>query len=224
MKNIIYGKNSVLDAISSGVPIKKVYATKNTIRLIDRSLNAEVVSQFDLDKMARGNNQGLVAELKEFNYFNIQEIYKDKPEKVLILDHIQDPHNFGAIIRTANARGIKHIIIPKDRAVQITPTVLKVASGGYVDMKIIRVDSLQPTIKDMKDKGFWIYATALNDKAVTHKQATYNDPMAIIIGNEQKGVNNTLLKMADQVIYIPMEGTVQSLNVSVATGIVLFSI
>ena len=224
MKNIIYGKNSVLDAISSGVPIKKVYATKNTIRLIDRSLNAEVVSQFDLDKMAQGNNQGLVAELKEFNYFNIQEIYKDKPEKVLILDHIQDPHNFGAIIRTANARGIKHIIIPKDRAVQVTPTVLKVASGGYVDMKIIRVDSLQPTIKDMKDKGFWIYATALNDKAVTHKQATYNDPMAIIVGNEQKGVNNTLLKMADQVIYIPMEGTVQSLNVSVATGIVLFSI
>lgn len=223
MQNVIYGKNSVLDAIKADL-VKVVYATKNTISLVPKGLKVLIHSNFDLDKMVNGNHQGLVAELKEFNYFNIQDVYKDNPSKVLVLDHIQDSHNFGAIIRTANARGIKHIIIPKNRAVQITPTVLKVASGGNVGIKIIRVDSLQATLKDMKDKGFWIYATALSEKAITYKQATFNDPMVIIVGNEQKGVNNTLLKMADQIIYIPMEGSVQSLNVSVAAGIILYSI
>ena len=224
MRNIIFGKNSVIDAFKANVPIKKVYATNNTINLVPKHLDAKVLSMAEMDKLVKGNHQGLIIEIKEVNYFNIKDIFVDKPEKVLILDHIQDPHNFGAILRTANAAGVRHIILPKNRSVEVTPTVLKVASGGQVGTKIIKVESLQVAVKDLKDNGYWIYATALDENAKSHKQASFNKPMAIIIGNEQKGVNRTLIKAADELVYIPMNGTVQSLNVSVATGIILFSI
>lgn len=224
MSKYICGKNSVLEAIENGLPIKKIYISPNVKLTGKYDFKIEIISFGELDRMAKANHQGFVAELKEFNYYNIDEIIKDKPEKVLILDHIQDPHNFGAIIRTANASGVKHIIIPKDRAVKVTPTVLKVASGGQVGIKIIRVDSLYPSLIKLKDNGFWIYSTALDENATDANDTSFNYPMALIVGNEQKGVNKTLLKISDQKIYIKMKGTVQSLNVSVAAGIMLFKI
>lgn len=223
MSKYISGKNSVLEAIKSGLPIKKLYIT-NRVSMNTEGLDVEIKTMQDLDKMVRSNHQGYVAEIKEFNYYNISEILNDKPEKLLVLDHVQDPHNFGAIIRTANASGIKHIIIPKDRAVSITPTVLKVASGGQIGIKIIRVDSLHSALSNLKNNGFWIYATALDETAIDADQARYNYPMALVVGNEAKGVSRTLLKLADEKVYINMKGTVQSLNVSVATGIMLFKI
>lgn len=226
MTKYICGRNSVLEAIENNLPIKRVIISEKmkNKNFENLGIKIEYMPLHKIDKLISANHQGYVAELKEFNYFNIDEIYKDKPEKVLVLDHIQDPYNFGAIIRTANASGIKHIIIPKDRSVSITPTVLKVASGGQVGIKIIRVDSLQSTLKKMKDNQFWIYATALDETAIEANDATFNYPMALIVGNEHKGVNKTLLKLSDQKIYINMKGTVQSLNVSVATGIMLFKI
>lgn len=223
MSKYISGKNSVLEAIKSGLPIKKLYIT-NRVSMNTEGLDIEIKTMQDLDKMVRSNHQGYVAEIKEFNYYNISEILNDKPEKLLVLDHVQDPHNFGAIIRTANASGIKHIIIPKDRAVSVTPTVLKVASGGQIGIKIIRVDSLNSALINLKNNGFWIYATALDETAIDADQARYNYPMALVVGNEAKGVSRTLLKLADEKVYINMKGTVQSLNVSVATGIMLFKI
>lgn len=221
MRELLCGKNTILDAIENKMPIKVIYTTRPNELKTD--LDVRVVDRQFLDKLTRENHQGFVAELGEFNYYDLNEIFKDKPEKVLILDHVQDPRNLGAIMRSVNAFGVKHIIIPKDRAAMVTPAALKVSSGGYVGLKIIRVTSLIDAVEKMKDNSFWVYATAL-EGATDIKKTTFNYPLAMIMGNEEKGVSNTLLKHSDGKVYIDMNGTVQSLNVSVATGIVLFSI
>lgn len=221
MRELLCGKNTIMDAIENKMPIKVIYTTRpNELKT---NVNVRVVDRQFLDKLTRENHQGFVAELNEFNYYDLNVIFQDKPDKVLILDHIQDPRNLGAIMRSANAFGVKHIIIPKDRAAEVTASALKTSSGGYVGLKIIKVNSLIDVVTKMKDNSFWIYATAL-EGATDIKKTTFNYPMAIIMGNEEKGVSNTLLKHSDAKVFIGMDGTVQSLNVSVATGIVLFSI
>ena len=224
MREFICGKNSVQDALDNNLPIKVIYTSrKNELNNI-QGRNVQVVDKRSLDKMTSENHQGFIAELKEFNYFSFDEILKDKPEKILILDHVQDPRNLGAILRSANAAGVKHIVIPKDRAAKVTPSALKVSSGGYVGIKVIRVKSLIDVITKLKKNSFWIYASALDEKASELNETNFNYPMALVVGNEEKGVSNTILKHSDQNVYINMKGTVQSLNVSVAAGIFLFKI
>ncbi len=220
MGKLICGKNSVLDALENELPLSRVYLLKPIDKKIDNNIKVKITSKKEMDKLTKENHQGFVAELKEFNYFTLDDLLRDNPKKFLILDRIQDPHNFGAILRSANAFGIKHIVIAKDRQVEVTPTVLKVSSGGYVGVKIVRVDSMQNAIKKIKDANIWIYATAI-EKGISVDQVTFNIPMALVVGNEGKGVSNAILKQSDQNVFIPMKGTVQSLNVSVATGILL---
>ncbi len=222
MGQLICGRNSVMDAIKNGLPLRKIFLTK--IAEFDTGkTEVKIITRREMDTMTRENHQGYVAELVEVNIFGLDEVFKDKPQKVLILDHIQDPHNFGAILRSANASGVKHIIIPKERAVGVTATVLKVASGGNVGVKIIRVGSLTDAVQKLKKQEFWIYATAL-EGGVKLEHASFNKPLVLIVGNEGKGVARPLLKLADQKVFIDMKGTVQSLNVSVATGIILFKL
>jgi len=214
------GKHSVEDAIKAGLKIEKIYISSKINFKLPKTVKVIAVSKEDLDKMTRANHQGIIAELRDVDYFDKSIILKDKPEKVLILDHIQDVHNFGAIIRSANAFGFSHIVIPKDRAAKVTGAVMKVASGGLVNTKIIRVASLSVFISFLKENNYWIYASALED-GINAEQVTFNKPIALIVGNEQKGVSKPLLKQADEKIFIPMQGTVQSLNVSVATAILM---
>jgi len=214
------GKHSVEDAIKSGLKIEKIYISSKVHFNIPSEIKVIALSKEDLDKMTRANHQGIIAEIKDVDYFDKSIILKDKPEKVLILDHIQDVHNFGAIIRSANAFGFKHIVIPKDRATKVTGAVMKVASGGLVNTKIIRVSSLNVFVSFLKENNYWIYASAL-ENAKNAEEVTFNKPIALIVGNEQKGVSRPLLKLADEKVYIKMEGTVQSLNVSVASAILM---
>ena len=221
-KHIICGKNSVLDALKAKIKIKKIW----TLKPLDFKTNVEVeiVSRNELDQITNLNHQGIIAFLEQgFNYHDINKIIKKQPKIVLILDHIEDPHNLGAILRSANAAGIQDIIIPDKRASLVNDTVLKVSSGGFNNLNIAKVNSLQVIVEKLKNNGYWIYATAI-EKGSDYSKVKYNFPLAIIVGNEAKGVSNTLLKMSDQNIFIPMFGTVQSLNVSVATGILLFEI
>lgn len=221
-KTIICGKNSVIDAINSNLSIRKIYLLKPFS--FSKSINYEIITREEMDKITNLNHQGFIAILEEeFNYYPIDQMIRNKPNIILILDHIEDPHNLGAIIRTANACGVSNIIIPKDRAAQVNSTVLKVSSGGIVNMKIAKSNSLQSTIDKLKKNNYWIYATSISN-GVAYDKVTYNFPLTIIIGNEGKGVSSTLLKQSDQNLFIPMRGTVQSLNVSVATGIILFEI
>lgn len=225
-KLLVCGKNSVLDAINNGWPIKKVWLqnNKNEELLVEKNIKYQVVDKQTLDLLTSENHQGFIAELNEFNYSNYDELIKDKPNLILILDHIQDPHNFGAIIRTANAAGVKHVIIPKDRSVEVNSTALKTSSGGFINMKIFRVNSIQSTIEKLKNDGFWIYVSALEQNSLSYNDIEYNIPTALVVGNEGSGSSKTTIKQADQLIHINQYGTVQSLNVSVATGILLFEI
>lgn len=226
MGQFISGKNSVLEAIRHQIPLKKIYVLKQWTLLEKPNVPIIVTTKQHLDLLSDyQNHQGFVAQMHEYNYINFEEIIKDKPQKILILDHIQDPQNLGAIIRNANAAGVRHLIIPKDRAVKINPTVLKVASGGQINLKIARVNSLSNVVEKLKKSGTWIYASSLDKRAKDLSTITaFNYPLALIVGNEKTGVSKTLLNLADEIIKINLQGTVQSLNVAVATGIMLFRI
>lgn len=226
MSKYIYGKNSVMDALNNHFPIKKLFIQNNLS--FKQKLNFKNISYItlqEMNKLVKGNHQGFIAEIEEYRYFDIGTIIKDKASQVLVLDHIQDPQNFGAILRSANAFNFNYIIIPKDRACDVTPTVLKTSSGGFNGLKIIKVSSLLEAINFLKEKGFWVYASALNNNA--KKLDDLNNfalPICLIVGNEEKGISSTLLKNSDEVIYIEQFGTVQSLNVSVASAILMHKI
>ncbi|MGL5205510.1 MAG: 23S rRNA (guanosine(2251)-2'-O)-methyltransferase RlmB [Metamycoplasmataceae bacterium] len=221
MVKLLCGKNTVLEAIANTMDIKIIYLLKPQNNLHTKT-PIKIISKEEMNEMTDLNHQGYIAILNEFKYYNLEVIFKDKPKIILILDHLEDPQNFGSILRSANASGIKHIIIPNIRSVDVNETVFKVSSGGIVGMKIIKVNSLQATVTKLKKEMFWIYATSLDQEASDFSKANYNFPLALIIGNEGKGVSRSLLKESDQNIFIKMEGTVQSLNVAVATGIFLF--
>ncbi len=220
MGKLICGRNSVMDALDGNMPIRKLFTISKLNFEVDKSIKVFHITKKEMDDMTDINHQGIIAELVEISYFSTDDILKDQPERILILDHIQDPHNFGAIIRSANAFGIKHIVFPKERAVDITETVMKVSSGGFVGIKFVKVGSLNSAITKLKKGGFWIYATAIENGSDIN-DVSFNFPMALIVGNEAKGISRPILKMSDQNVFIKMNGSVQSLNVSVATGIAL---
>lgn len=224
MKKNIVGKNSVIDAINNKFPIKCLYLIKKPEFEVPSNIEVKIVDKLFINQLTKENHQGYLAEILDIQYHDLNVIFKDQPEKVLIIDHIQDTHNLGAIIRTANAAGITHMILPKDRAAKINDTVLKISSGGFINMKFILVNSLFSSIEKLKKNNFWIYSTALNESAIDINKVNFNYPLAVVLGSEDKGVSKTILKVSDQSIYIPLKGTVQSLNVSVAAGIVLFKI
>lgn len=221
------GKNSVTDAIKAKLPIEAVYVMSNShAEKIKEFSNIKTVvkdANFFKDYNSE-NHQGYLLFLKDFNYYEIDIIKKDNPKTVLILDHIQDPHNFGAILRTANAAGIKHIIIPKGRSAEVTSTVLKVSSGGFVGVKTIKVSNIVASINKLKSWGFWIYSSLLDQNAVPYNKVEYNEHCALVVGNEEKGISKPIINATDVKVYIPQFGTVQSMNVSVATGILLFEL
>jgi 23S rRNA (guanosine2251-2'-O)-methyltransferase len=149
MGQFICGKNSVFEAIKDGLPIQKLYVQKK-IENINSNIKQIILPKRELDLKADANHQGFIAELKEINYENESILFSQNPEKILILDHIQDPHNLGAILRTANASGFQYVVMHKNRQAQITDTVLKVASGGFNNLKIIRTSSLSNVIQKLK--------------------------------------------------------------------------
>lgn len=222
----ITGKNSVLDAISNKLKIKKIYATYQYQNVLEKfHIPYQIVNKNDLDKIVTTNHQGIIAEVDDyFSYCSIEEIMHNKPEVILILDHIEDINNLGSILRTANAAGVFNIIIPDKRAAQINDKVLKISSGGFVNMNICKIPSIQVAIEKLKKNNFWIYASCISENAQTYFETQYNFPLALIVGNEAKGISSTIKKASDQLIYIPMNGTVQSLNVSIATAVLLFEI
>ncbi|MBR2022081.1 MAG: 23S rRNA (guanosine(2251)-2'-O)-methyltransferase RlmB [Mycoplasmataceae bacterium] len=220
----ICGKNSVQDAIKNNVSISKILSIKELDFNVN-NIKVEIVSKFELDKITNLNHQGIIAILKnDFQYHSLEEILKNKPKVILVLDHIEDPHNLGAILRSANAAGINSIILPTKRSAEVNNVVLKISSGGFVGMKIAKVSSLQSTITKLKKANYWIYSSVLNKESKNYSMVNYNFPLVLVVGNESKGISKTLIKESDELIYIPIKGTVQSLNVSVATGIMLFEI
>ena len=151
------------------------------------------------------------------------EVLNKNPEFIVILDHLEDPHNFGAIIRTCEAAGVDAIIIPKDRQVQVNATVMKTSVGTTENMDIVSVTNLVNTISELKESGFWIVGTAL-ENSVDYRSIDYSGKVALVIGNEGAGMSRLVRESCDFIAKIPMYGTTNSLNASVASGIMIYEV
>lgn len=219
----VCGKNVFNETDKS--KIKKVYLSSNfkdqeIIQTIKKS-NLKYVNTDPkvLDKMLP-NNQGIIIEIYDYVYGTLDDITDDT--FVVMLDHLEDPHNFGAIIRSCEAKGIKNIIIPKDRSVLVNETVMKTSTGAISRVNIIMVNNLVNAINKLKEKGFFIYAAEAGGK--DYRKVAYADKVCLIIGSEGFGVSQLVKKNSDLIISIPMKGKVNSLNASVSAGILIFGI
>ena len=232
----VEGRNAVRELLNSGRDINKIFIQKgerhgSILEIIakakERKLLIQEVDKNKLDQMAQSDNhQGVIAIVPPYDYCDVDDILdyaKSKNENpfILILDGIEDPHNMGSIIRTAEAAGVDGIIIPKRRAASVNSTVSKVASGALEYMKIARVNNITDAINKLKDNGIWVYGTALDAEKYYYEQ-DLTGPIAIVIGNEANGISSLVKKNCDVLIKIPMLGNVQSLNASVSTGIVVY--
>ena len=236
MEDQVEGRNSVLELLESNKDINKIYITKgekhgsiNKIIAI-ASEKRVVIAEKDkrhMDEMSQTHNhQGVIAIVPPLDYCEVEEILdvaKQRNEEpfILILDGIEDPHNLGSIIRTAETAGIHGIIIPKRRAAQVNSTVNKASAGAVQHMKIARVTNIYDSIKKLKDVGLWICGTDINTETYYYNQ-DLTGPLAIVIGNEGKGISEKTRKNCDFLVKIPMKGKIESLNASVSTGIIVY--
>lgn len=212
----IYGKNVAKDAKN----IKKAYVQNNfKDKEILNNLNVPIkyVDKYTLDKMVDGLHQGIVLEVEDYKYASLDDLNE---EIIVILDHLEDPHNLGAIIRTCEAAGITNIIIPKDRSVTVNSTVVKTSAGTIDKVKISQVTNIVNTIKTLKDKGYWVIGTDMEGTCYT--EIDYKGKIVIVIGNEGNGMSRLVKENCDFISTITMNGTVNSLNASVAAGIIIF--
>ncbi len=232
----IEGRNSVLELLESGKDINKIYVTRgerhgsiNKILGIAKERKIIVVEKDkrQMDEMAQEENyQGVIAIVPPFEYVEIPDILREAVEReenpfVLILDGIEDPHNLGSIIRTAETAGVHGIIIPKRRAVSVNSTVNKASAGAVEHMKIARVTNISDAIEELKQAGLWICGTDINSEKYYYNQ-DLTGPLGIVIGNEGKGISSKVKKNCDFNVKIPMKGKVTSLNASVSTGIIVY--
>ena len=222
----IYGKNVVKEAIEKKEKITKaiIYKKFNDEYLISsvQKLNIPIkyAEKFELDKLVNGMHQGIIINVPDYEYASIDDFIHKDNAFVVILDHLEDPHNLGAIIRTCEAAGVDGIIIPKDRSVEVNATVIKVSTGAISNMNVARVTNLSRTIDELKKYGFWIIGTDMN--GTPYDEIDYKGKIAIVIGNEGAGMSRIVKESCDFIASIPMIGTTNSLNASVATGIMIY--
>ena len=213
----VYGKNVAKDINSK---VEKAYVANNfKDKEILRNIKAPIVyvDKNKLDKMVNGVHQGIVLKIADYEYKDINELNSDI---VVMLDHLEDPHNFGAIIRTCEAAGVKDIIIPKDRSVKVNSTVMKTSAGCLDRVNIYEVTNLVQTINHLKKNNYWIIGTDM--EGTDYKQIDFGGKIVIIIGNEGNGMSRLVKESCDFIATIPMQGEVNSLNASVAAGIIIF--
>lgn len=234
-KEVIAGRNAILEAIKSGREINKILfqegIEKGRLKSIfaianEKKIVCQEVPKRKLDNTTTERHQGVIAFVAPYNYFELDEVLNkldiNKNTTLLILDHIEDPHNLGAIIRTAEASGVKGIIIPKRRAAVVSQTAVKASAGAIEHMPVIRVSSLTDAIKKLKEKGFWIAGTTLAERSEEYTKIAKDVPLAIVIGNEGEGMSKVVTKECDFLYHLPMLGKIQSLNASVAAGIIMY--
>lgn len=227
----VYGKNVVKELLKNNRIIKKVYLANNfkdeeILSLLNKNnINVIYEEKFKMDRMQKGNHQGIILEIEDYKYIEEKDMLNNLPENpfIVILDHLEDPHNFGAIIRTCEAAGIDYIIIPKDRSVQINSTVMKTSVGALDNVKIVQSTNLNNVIKKLKEKGLWIVGTDMED-SVLYDEIDYKTPTALVIGSEGFGMSSLVKKNCDFMARIPMNGKINSLNASVAAGIMIYEV
>lgn len=236
-EEIIFGKHPVMETLKKNKGINKLFYQKG---LADSKISSIIelvknhggifqeVPKSKLDELTQGaNHQGLVLTVPPFDYQTIEDCLalaesKGQPPFLLILDGIEDPHNLGSILRTADAFGVHGIIIPKRRAVGLTGIVAKTSTGAIEHVPVVRVANIAQTIELLQNQGIWVFATDMAGEDV--RQWNSQGPLAIVIGNEGQGVSPLVKQKADGIVTIPMVGHVQSLNASVAAGVLVYEV
>lgn len=226
---LVYGRNVARELLQKNEKVAKIilqegFDDKELNSLIENSkIKVEYRSKREIDHLANGVHQGIILNIPDYKYKNINDVLTDETSFVVLLDHIEDPHNFGAIIRTCEAAGVDLIVIPKDRQVQVNATVMKTSAGTLDNMNISLVSNLANTISYLKERGFWIVGTALDD-SVDYRSIDYSGKIALVIGNEGAGMSRLVTRSCDFIAKIPMYGTTNSLNASVAAGIMIYEV
>ena len=234
---IIAGKNPVLEALRSGRDMNKVWIGEGVQKggiseIVQLAKNAGIIVQFvpkkKLDQLTDANHQGIVASVAAYRYAELDDLFqlaasKKEDPLFIILDEIEDPHNLGSIMRTADAVGAHGIIIPKRRAVGLTAVVAKASTGAIEHIPVYRAGNLAQTVDELKDRGVWIAGTDAA-KSTDYRRMDATLPLALIIGSEGKGMSRLLRDKCDFLYYLPMVGHVTSLNASVAASILLYEI
>ena len=234
----VEGRNAVLELLESGRDINKILVANGekhgSIHKIlaiakERKIIVTEIEKNKLNQIAQTpNNQGVIAIVPPYDYCEVEDILdeaKRKNEKpfILILDGIEDPHNLGSIIRTAETAGVHGIIIPKRRAASVNSTVSKVSAGAVEYMKIARVNNINETIRYLKEQDVWICGTDMDTNTIYTKQ-DYKMPIAIVIGSEGFGMSRLVKENCDFLVKIPMKGKITSLNAAVSAGIIMYEV
>lgn len=234
----IGGKHSVMEAIRAGRTINKIWIAENAQKqfagpIVAEAKNLGILVQFTdkrkLDQMVEGlQHQGVIAQVAAYEYVEVEDILAKakalgQDPFILILDEIEDPHNLGSILRTADCTGVHGVIIPKRRSVGLTATVSKTSAGAIEYVSVARVTNISQTIEQLKEQGVWIAGTDVTAAQDVYK-ANFSMPIALVIGNEGKGVGRLIKERCDFLVKLPMAGNVNSLNASVAAGVLMYEV
>ena len=226
---LVYGRNVALEYLQKVEKVKKIYLQdgfhdeKINLLIEKGKIQPKYLPKFELDRLANGVHQGIILDVVDFSYTDYHKFIQDSESFVVILDHLEDPHNLGAIIRTSEAAGVNGIIIPKDRGVTVNSTVIKTSTGAIDNIPISLVTNLNQTISDLKKEGFWIVGTDMTN-STDYRKLDYYGKIALIIGNEGTGLSRMVRESCDFMAEIPMYGKVNSLNASVAAGILIYEV
>lgn len=228
--NLVYGKNPVIEGINAKKVLKVFLITnfndQKILNLIkENKINCVTVPPNEMERMSEGGvHQGVAAELKPYQTVSLEEIIfkaRKKEKKIIVmLDNINDPHNLGAILRSADVFEASGIILPKHNSVSLNATVAKTSAGAINYVPVAVVNNLNQAIKTLKDEGYWVVSTD-GSATISYSSIKYDFPVVVVIGSEGKGVSSLVLKNSDYVVKIPQFGHVNSLNASVAAGILL---
>ncbi|BFH16994.1 23S rRNA (guanosine(2251)-2'-O)-methyltransferase RlmB [Paenibacillus melissococcoides] len=239
MEEYIAGKHSVTEALRSGRTIHKIWIADNAQKHLTQPIIAEakkagvIVQTADkrkLDQMAEGvQHQGVVAQVAAYGYAEVDDILaraeaKGETPFLLILDEIEDPHNLGSILRTADCTGAHGVIIPKRRSVGLTATVSKTSAGAVEYVPVARVTNLAQTMEQLKERGIWLVGTDVSATQDLYETDLFTMPLALVIGNESKGMGRLVKQTCDALLKLPMAGQINSLNASVAAGIFMYEV
>ncbi len=226
---LVYGRNVLEEYLKKTEKVRKIifqegFRDENLKSSIEKlNIPVEFRSKNELDRFAKGVHQGVILEVEDYQYVPLFDLLSKEENSILvILDHIEDPHNLGAIIRTCEAAKVDGIILPKDRSASINATVMKTSVGTIENLKIAQVTNLSKTIDTLKKEGYWIVGTAMDGK--DFRSIDYHGKIALIIGNEGKGMGRLVRESCDFVASIPMYGKVNSLNASVSFGIMIYEV
>lgn len=235
--DIIAGRNPVMEAIRSGRSIESILVAKgersgSVVAIIAKAKQKNIpvkdVDSKKLDFLAKGvNHQGIVAQCAVKEYSTLEDIFALAEERgespfIIVLDKIEDPHNLGAIIRTAECAGAHGVIIPERRSAGLSYTVEKTSAGALEYMPVVRVKNISAVLQKLKDKGIWVYGADMDGEH--YKKVNFDGAVALVTGNEGKGISPLVAKDCDVIVSLPMKGKINSLNASVAAGILMYEI